>query len=80
MEKSGEKAACDFCWNALLARQDNNKLQGEFTEQIHEYHAVIRMVFCEHTSRMAFADIFQRKVVSITLFYFESLQAFAFSI
>ena len=71
MEKSGEKSAWDFCWDALLARQNNNKLQGEFAEQTHEYNEVVRMVFCRH---------FQRKVVSITLFYFESLQAFAFSI
>ena len=45
MEKSGEKSAWDFCWDALLARQNNNKLQGEFAEQTHEYNEVVRMVF-----------------------------------
>ena len=49
-------------------------------EQTHEYNEVVRMVFRESTSRMVFVNIFQRKVVSTTLFYFESLQAFAISI
>ena len=79
MEKSGEKSAWDFCWDALLARQNNNKLQGEFAEQTHEYNEVVRMAFRDYITN-GFRRRFQRKVVSITLFYFESLQAFAFSI
>ena len=57
MEKSGEKAAWDFCWDALLARQNNNKLQGEFVEQTHEYNEVVRMVFRRHFQRKVVKDI-----------------------
>ena len=71
MEKSGEKLNKSFCQNGLLARQADKEVLGRFAEQTHEYNEVVRMVFRRH---------FQRKVVSITLFYFESLQAFAFSI
>ena len=71
MEKSGEKLHKSFCQNGLLARQADKEVLGRFAEQTHEYNEVVRMVF---------VNIFQRKVVSTTLFYFESLQAFAISI
>ena len=37
-------------------------------------------IFVRVPHEWLFVNIFQRKVVSITLFYFESLQAFAISI
>ena len=80
MGKSGEKLHKSFCQNGLLARQADKEILGRFAEQTHEYNEVVRMVFRESTSRMVFVNIFQRKVVSTTLFYFESLQAFAISI
>ena len=79
MEKSGEKIALKLWRNGLLAGRSDKGIQSEFAEQTHEYNEVVRMAFRDYITN-GFRRRFQRKVVSITLFYFESLQAFAFSI
>ena len=71
MEKSGEKLHKSFCQNGLLARQVDKEVLGGLRSKY--------MSNAKHYEWF-FVNIFQRKVVSTTLFYFESLQAFAISI